>query len=177
MRILGIDPGSQITGYGVVERKRNQIIHVAHGCIRLQKSTALERRLAELLDQVQSVLERFQPDLAVVERAFVARSARSALILGHARGVAMAVLGQKGVPVEEVAPRTIKQAVVGTGNADKNQVRSMVKTLLALEQRPASDAADALAAAIYQAHTGPWAKLGWSASRRTSSRRVLGGFG
>ncbi len=169
MRILGIDPGSNATGYGVIERREGRVVHVAHGVLRLGRADGMERRLAQLHAELLAVIEAHQPDAAVVERAFVGTSARSALVLGQARGVALAAVASRGVSVHELSPREIKKAVVGTGNAEKRQVQFMVARLLELEGRPAADAADALAAAICHVNS---AKLrGLDLTRNTSGRR------
>jgi crossover junction endodeoxyribonuclease RuvC len=160
MRILGIDPGSQATGYGVIERDGNRLLHVAHGTVR-PRGTSAELRLHQLYAAILEVARHHEPDAAVVERVFVAHSARSALVLGQARGVALAALGSIGLGVTEYSPREIKLAVTGSGRADKRQVSLMVKRLLALDRVPETDhAADALAAAIGHAQSGALRALG-----------------
>jgi crossover junction endodeoxyribonuclease RuvC len=171
MRILGIDPGSRVTGYGIVEKREGKLAHVAHGTLRLRAADSMALRLATLQSGLVEVIQRFEPDRACVERVFVSASPRSALVLGQARGVALAVLGQAGLPVAEYAPGEIKQAVVGTGAARKAQVQAMVRRLLALRRTPAEDAADALAAAICHAHAGRLAGLGSVSSRQRRPRR------
>jgi crossover junction endodeoxyribonuclease RuvC len=148
MRILGIDPGSQVTGYGVVERAGGRIRHVAHGTLALPRGAPLAQRLAALHRALGQVIADHAPDGAVVEQIFVAASARSALVLGEARGVALAAAAAAGLPIFEYGPQAIKLAVAGSGAAAKPEVQRMVCLLLALDLRPASDAADALAAAI-----------------------------
>lgn len=152
MRILGIDPGSLVTGYGVVERRGAGIHHVAHGTLRPPRAAALASRLAAIHAGVANVIEAHRPDLVVVEQVFVAANARAALVLGHARGVALAAASAAGLRVEELSPQQVKQAVVGTGAAQKLQVQRMVQRLLGLAAPPAQDAADALAAALCRAH-------------------------
>jgi crossover junction endodeoxyribonuclease RuvC len=159
MRILGIDPGSIATGYGVVEREGSRVVHVAHGTLRPPRASPLAQRLSALLLGLTEVLEAHRPEVAVVERIFAGANARSALVLGHARGVALAAVAGAGIPVREYASPEIKRAVVGTGAAEKRQVQAMVCRLLRLERAPGSDAADALAAAICHAHAGPLAGL------------------
>lgn len=171
VRILGIDPGSRCTGWGVVERRpRAPLSHVAHGTLRLAAGGALPARLAELHAALLVVIDEQVPDVAIVETPFVAVSPRAALILGHARGVVLAALGQKGVRVREISPAEVKVAVTGCGNADKAQVQAMVQRLLSLARAPARDAADALAAAISAAQTGALSDV--MGSRRTRTRRV-----
>jgi crossover junction endodeoxyribonuclease RuvC len=174
MRILGIDPGSSVTGYGVVERVDGKLVHLASGTLRPAKSQELAVRLAAIQSGLAEVIEAHAPDLAVVEQVFVSLSPRSALILGQARGVALAAVAAAGLPVEEYSAREIKQAVVGTGAAAKVQVQTMVKRILQLERKPSQDAADALAAAICMAHRGRLADLPRGATRRRSRARRTG---
>jgi crossover junction endodeoxyribonuclease RuvC len=152
LRILGIDPGSLVTGYGVVERRGAGIHHVAHGTLRPPRAAALASRLAALQAGLARVIEAHRPDLVVVEQVFVAANARAALVLGHARGVALAAASAGGLLVEELSPQQVKQAVVGHGGAEKLQVQRMVQRLLGLAAPPPEDAADALAAALCRAH-------------------------
>ena len=154
MRIVGIDPGSNATGYGVVAREGGGVRHVAHGTLRPPRGATLSLRLSQIQRGLHEAIEAHRPDLAVVERVFVSHNPRAALVLGQARGAALAALGAHGLPVQEVAPREIKLAVTGSGAAGKRQVQEMVSRLLGLQSTPASDAADALAAAICQAHQG-----------------------
>lgn len=165
MKILGIDPGSVATGFGIVESGEVRVSHVAHGTIKPPRTVSLAERLAFLHDGLWEIVAAHAPDVAVVERVFVAANARSALVLGQARGVALAALGAHRLPVHELAAREVKQAVVGTGRATKVQVQAMVKRLLELDRRPDADAADALAGAICHAHSAPLKALGASARR------------
>lgn len=177
MRILGIDPGSNVTGYGVVERTDTGLVHLGHGTLRPARGQPLPLRLAAIQAALSDLIQSYAPDVAIVEQVFVASSPRSALILGQARGVVLATLAAGGVPVEECSAREVKQAVVGTGAAAKAQVQSMVKRILELEHLPSQDAADALAAAISRAHRGKLAELAPGARRRRSrSRRSGTGF-
>ena len=166
MRILGIDPGSGATGYGVVERRDGKLSHVAHGTVRAPRDGSAGRRLAALHAALLEVIERHRPDAACIEQVFVARGARSALVLGQARGVALAAAGAAGVAVHEYAPAHIKLSVTGNGRATKGQVQRVVQRLLSLQQLPAEDAADALAAAICHAQASPLAALGVRVRRR-----------
>ncbi len=152
MRVLGIDPGSLVTGYGVVERRGAEVHHVAHGTLRPPRTAALASRLAAIHAGVAGVIGAHRPDLVVVEQVFVAANARTALVLGQARGVALAAAAAAGLLVEELSPQQVKQAVVGNGAAQKLQVQRMVQRLLGLAALPAQDAADALAAALCRAH-------------------------
>jgi crossover junction endodeoxyribonuclease RuvC len=171
MRILGIDPGSVATGFGVVERSEEGLRHVAHGTIRPPRGTPLHQRLGVVYRELERVIDQHRPDRAVIEQVFVASSPKSALVLGQARGAALAALGAAGIPVAELAAREVKKAVVGTGSATKVQVQAMVRELLGLEARPASDAADALAGAICSANSGRLAELGVTPRKRGRSRR------
>jgi crossover junction endodeoxyribonuclease RuvC len=152
MRVIGIDPGSRITGYGVIERAGSRLRHVASGCLRLPLDGGVSGRLAALYDGLARVLEEMAPAEAAVEKVFFARNAQSALTLGHARGVAMLSLVRHGIPVAEYSALEIKQAVVGRGRAEKTQVQHMVRALLGLTRAPQADAADALACAICHLH-------------------------
>jgi crossover junction endodeoxyribonuclease RuvC len=154
MRILGIDPGSSVTGYGVVERNAGKLVHVIHGTVRPPAGAPLASRLDHLYRTVAELIVQHAPDCAAVEQVFVSVSPRSALVLGQARGAILAAVAAGGLPVSEYTPARIKRSVTGNGRADKRQVKFMVKRLLNLERAPASDAADALAAAISHANTG-----------------------
>jgi len=173
LRILGIDPGSSATGFGVVERTGGHLVHVEHGTLRLARGAALADRLAALYAALAAVVERTRPDAAVVERVFVSASPASALVLGQARGVALAALASAGLPVHELAPAQVKQAVTGAGSADKRQVQAMVQRLLGLARPPARDAADALAAALCQAQAGPLLALARPGAAAPRGRRSL----
>ena len=149
--ILGIDPGSRVTGYGVVRVERHRVFHIEDGCIKLGE-LALGERLVVLFDALSAIIARHQPAEAAVEKVFMSRNADSALKLGHARGVALLAASKAGLAVSEYAATLIKQTVVGRGHAEKIQVQHMIKVLLQLERAPPTDAADALAAAICHAH-------------------------
>ena len=151
-RILGIDPGSRITGYGIVDSDGVRSGHVASGCIRLGEASVAER-LGAIFAEVQALARRFEPGELAIEQVFVARNAAAALKLGQARGAAICAAVSAGMTVSEYAPRAVKQAVVGTGRAEKPQVQHMVRVLLGLREAPAEDAADALAVALCHHHT------------------------
>jgi crossover junction endodeoxyribonuclease RuvC len=152
LRILGIDPGSRATGYGVITKKANRIYYVACGVIRLGDKYAFSDRLKIIFDGLCEVIETHKPTVAAVEDVFVAANPRTALKLGHARGVAVMAALHNGLKVYDYTPRLVKQAVVGYGNADKNQVQQMVRVLLQLSASPSADAADALAVAMCHAN-------------------------
>lgn len=150
--ILGIDPGSRKTGFGVINAVGSKLEHVAHGCIKLPDEE-LPERLKTLFTELSAVINLHCPQAVAVEQVFMARNAGSALKLGQARGAAIAAAVTRDLPVSEYSARQIKQAVVGTGAAKKEQVQAMVKIILGLNAEPQEDAADALAAAICHAHT------------------------
>lgn len=159
MRILGIDPGSVATGYGVVERRGGRAVHVAHGTLRPPRGADLPARLAFLHQAVVALLATHRPEAFAIERVFAGRSVQSALVLGQARGAVLAALAGTGLPIQELTPQHVKLAVTGHGAAEKCQVQSMVQRLLALDAAPPRDAADALAAAICLAQEGRLAVL------------------
>jgi len=150
--ILGIDPGSRKTGFGVVRVEQGKPHYVSSGVIRLPVSEPLGPRLGVLFASLNEIIDLHTPDELAIEQVFLARSADAALKLGQARGAAMVACVQRGLSVHEYATRQIKQAVVGTGAANKEQVQHMVKTLLSLPAAPKEDAADALAAALCHIH-------------------------
>ena len=152
IRILGIDPGSRATGYGVITKKANQLYYVTCGVIRLGAKYTFNDRLKMIFDGLCEVIEIHKPTVAGVEDVFVAANPRTALKLGHARGVAVLAALHNGMRVYNYTPRMVKQAVVGYGNADKQQVQQMVRVLLQLSASPSSDAADALAVAMCHAN-------------------------
>jgi crossover junction endodeoxyribonuclease RuvC len=151
-RILGIDPGSRVTGYGIIDSDGRKSAHVASGCIAI-KGGELPERLGEIYRGVAAVIAEHRPVEMAVEQVFVAKNAASALKLGQARAAAICAGIAAGLTVSEYTARMIKQALVGTGGADKAQVEHMVKLILGLRDRLAPDQADALAVAIGHAHT------------------------
>lgn len=152
LRIIGIDPGSLRTGYGIIESDaRGELQHVAHGCLNVAGRPFLER-IGAIYRELSQVLAEYRPDTAAIEQVFMARNADSALKLGQARGAALVALLEAALPVEEYTALQIKKASVGAGHADKEQVQSMVRWLLHLDKNPQADAADALACAICHAH-------------------------
>jgi crossover junction endodeoxyribonuclease RuvC len=171
MRVLGVDPGSNATGYGLVEREGGAVRHLRHGVLRPPRGGELPERLHFLHSGILEIVRSEAPTVAVVERVFMAANPRSALVLGQARGAVLASLSLGGVAVAELAAREVKKAVTGTGAADKSQVQEMVKRLLALDGLPPSDAADALALALAHAHAGALAGLPIRGRRRSRSGR------
>jgi crossover junction endodeoxyribonuclease RuvC len=152
LRVLGIDPGSRVTGYGVVERDGSRLRYVASGCIRTSRGDTYQR-LADIHAGVSTLIADYQPQEIAVEQVFVARNPASALILGQARGVALAAAVACRLPIADYASRRVKLAVTGAGGATKAQIQHMVTRLLCLSATPASDAADALAIAICHINT------------------------
>jgi crossover junction endodeoxyribonuclease RuvC len=156
VRIFGIDPGSERTGYGCVESDGRAIRLVMCGAISAPPGDAFPQRLARIHQELSALLIRCAPDYVAIEDLFYSVNVRSALKLGHARGVAMLAAVEAGCPVAEYTPTEIKHAVVGYGRADKHQVQRMIQLLLALDQLPSPhDAADALAVAICHLHSVP----------------------
>ena len=150
--MLGIDPGSRVTGYGVVDVDAGRLRYVASGCIRTITGE-MPARLRELLLGLEELLALYKPDQVAIEQIFIARNPVSALKLGQARGVALAACISRGVSIHDYAPRQVKLAVTGTGKAAKEQVQHMVRALLGLPGTPQADAADALAIAICHVNT------------------------
>lgn len=151
MRVIGLDPGSRVTGFGVIETDGTTFRHIESGNVRLLDK-ALAQRLHVIFDRLSQVIERTRPEVMAVEKVFMARNAQSALTLGQARGAAIVVAVHYGLDVEEYSALQVKQAVVGRGRAAKQQVQHMVRILLGLRQSPAVDTADALACAICHAN-------------------------
>ncbi|MBF0187844.1 MAG: crossover junction endodeoxyribonuclease RuvC [Magnetococcales bacterium] len=155
-RILGIDPGSLVMGWGVIQQDATTVRHIAHGTIRTTADMPLPHRLDQIARALQRIVKLHQPDMAAVEDVFVSRNVKSALKLGHARGAAITVLAGQTLPIHEYTAVTVKKSVVGYGRADKHQVQHMVKTLLELEKTPPQDAADALAVALCHQQQARW---------------------
>src|ERR1051325_11399693 len=152
MRVLGIDPGSRVTGFGVVQVLRNgKLQYISSGCIRAPSGT-LADRLKSVYDGVTEIIASFQPTVFAAERVFLARNVDSALKLGQARGAAICASINRGLQVQEYSATEIESAIVGRGRADKRQIQHMVRVLLDLDRPPPPDAADALACAICHAH-------------------------
>jgi crossover junction endodeoxyribonuclease RuvC len=154
VRILGIDPGLQITGFGIIEKTGEKIVYVASGIIKTGSGGELPTRLKIILDGLIEVIATYQPAQVAIEKVFVNVNPQSTLLLGQARGVAISAAVLRDLPVAEYTALQIKQAVVGNGHAAKEQVQEMVKRLLNLPASPKADSADALACAICHAHGG-----------------------
>ncbi len=153
MRILGIDPGTRITGYGLLDKDGNRLRHVDNGAIYTSSKDELPRRLELIYAGLEQVIGRYQPDVVAIEQVFVAKNALSALKLGQARGAAIVAGVNAGLPVFEYTALQVKSAVVGYGKAGKTQVQQMVKALMKLPEIAQEDASDALAVAICHANS------------------------
>ena len=151
IRIIGVDPGSRSTGYGVVESDGSRLVHVDSGFVRTAEG-AWADRLRGVFEGLGTVIDTYSPDEFAIEKVFMHRNPSSALKLGQARGVAILAGALRSLPVHEYSPNEIKQAVTGKGHASKDQIQYMTKVLLALREPPQSDQADALAVAICRAH-------------------------
>jgi crossover junction endodeoxyribonuclease RuvC len=154
VRILGIDPGLRITGFGVLDISGQKLAYVTSGCIKTPQQGALSTRLKAILDGLAEVIEQNRPEQIALEKVFVNVNPQSTLLLGQARGTAICAGVIHGLPISEYTALQVKQAVVGNGHARKEQVQEMVKRLLKLAGVPGPDAADALACAICHAHGG-----------------------
>jgi crossover junction endodeoxyribonuclease RuvC len=154
VRIIGIDPGLRITGFGVIDKVGQNLAYVTSGCIKSNDKDSLPERIKTLLDGIDEVVALHRPQQAAVEKVFVNVNPQSTLLLGQARGAAISALVGADLPVAEYTALQVKQAVVGHGKAAKEQVQQMVMRLLQLPGAPSADAADALACAICHAHGG-----------------------
>jgi crossover junction endodeoxyribonuclease RuvC len=171
LRILGLDPGSRRTGFGVIECREGDWVHVAHGCVSVAVQTGVSpvaERLRTIFERLRELIDEHAPGEIAIERVFVNRNVDSALKLGQARGAALCAV-PRGLPVFEYAPRAIKLALVGSGAAEKPQVAHMIRTLLALEGRIAPDAADALAVAVCHAHSRRLSELALASAARRAA--------
>ncbi len=154
MKILGIDPGYAILGYGVIEKIGNRFKVCDYGAITTEAGMPMRERLEYLYDSLREIIEREKPDVASIEELFFNTNAKTAILVGQARGVAVLACVKEGIEIEEYTPLQIKQALVGYGRAEKKQVQQMVKTILNLKEVPKpDDTADALAAAVCHGHS------------------------
>jgi crossover junction endodeoxyribonuclease RuvC len=152
MRILGIDPGSRKTGYGLIEHSNNKSRHLDSGFIRLNEKETLIDRLLILSMELEKIIDRLNPNCGAIEKIFYSKNAQSALSLAHARGVILLKFSEKQLPIHEYQALKVKQTVVGAGRADKGQIKHMVKILLKINDSLQEDQADALAVALTHAH-------------------------
>lgn len=153
MRIIGIDPGLQRTGWGIIDVEGNKLTHISHGVARTNSKDSLSARLLEIFEELTKMIALWQPNVAAIEETFVNQNPASALKLGLARGAAMLAPAKAGLDVSEYPANLVKKSVVGAGHAEKHQVQVMIKILLPGVEA-SSDAADALAVAICHAHHG-----------------------
>lgn len=153
MRVLGIDPGSRITGYGIIVKEGNRLIHVDNGAVFTDSEKDFPLRLQKIYRELTAVIERYRPEAVAVENIFFAKNVQSALKLGQARGAAIVAGVNAGLPVYEYSALQVKQAVVGHGKCAKVQVQQMLKALLNLPEVAQEDASDALAVAVCHAHS------------------------
>lgn len=166
VRLLGLDPGLRFTGWGVIEVEGNRLRHIADGVIATDNTMSVPARLKVLHDALMELLQRMRPDEAAVEETYVNRNGAATLKLGYARGIALLAPALAGVPVTEYGAKSVKMAVVGTGGADKDQVKMMVHRLLPGATLRRADASDALAVAICHAHHRS-SRIAWAAGRAT----------
>ena len=169
MKILGIDPGLRVTGFGVIEQTGGKLRYIASGCVRSGEGE-LAARLRVILEGLAQVIGEHRPEEVAIEKVFVNVNPQSTLLLGQARGTAICAAVIAGLPVAEYTALQVKQAVVGKGHAKKEQVQHMVRRLLALPGDPSPDAADALACAICHAHGGKLGDFSIKGFRRGRSR-------
>ncbi len=153
MRVLGIDPGSIVTGFAILEKGNNGLIHVHSGSIRPSARKSFAVRLKDIYRSLQAVINDFEPDDVAIEGVFLAKNPQSAIKLSQVRGVTMLASAEAGLKIYEYSPRAVKLAVVGYGQASKQQVQKMVQALVSLKGMPSPDTADALAVAICHIHT------------------------
>ena len=161
MRVLGTDPGTASTGYGVVDCDGDHLVALCYGVITTPADWSLPQRLQEIYLRLRTLAAEWRPDSAAVEDLFFSKNARTALTVGHGRGVALLALADAGLPIHEYKPAEVKEAVTGYGAAPKGQVQVMVQQLLGLQAPPhPDDAADALAIAICHIHSARWRSFG-----------------
>lgn len=154
MRILGIDPGIAIVGFGFIDKQGSKVIPVQYGCIKTEAHTPEEARLLQVYDAMKQLIDQYKPDAVAVEKLFFNRNVTTAMTVSQARGVLVLAAVQSGLPVAEYTPMQVKQAIVGYGKAEKQQVQELVRMFLKLQAAPKpDDVADALAVAICHAHS------------------------
>jgi len=166
MRILGIDPGTRITGYGIIDVEGNRLRHIDNGIVKTRSSDPLPLRLKAIYDGLTVVLKEFSPEAVAIEQVFMAKNPKAALTLGHARGTAVIASVNLDLEVHEYSALQVKSAVVGYGHAAKQQVQHMVKALLNLPEVAQEDAADALAVAICHANSRKLRQVAINSGRR-----------
>jgi len=175
--ILGMDPGTNLMGYGVIHARKNQIDLIQYGIIHLKKYETHELKLKKIFDRVISIIDEFNPDEVAIEAPFYGKNVQSMLKLGRAQGVAMAAVLYRNIPIKEYAPKKVKQSVTGNGNASKEQVAKMLQNLLRFKDIPKMlDATDALAVALchlYQEKVGVPSKKSWKSFISDNPDRII----
>ena len=175
LRAIGIDPGSRVTGIGVVEAEGASLKHLHSECVRVGTGS-LASRLVMIHKRIREVIEAYQPEAGAVEKVFLAKNPQSALVLGQARGSALLALAQSELDLSEYSALEIKRAVTGTGRATKEQVQHMIRVLLGMDRKPPQDAADALACAICHIHNSQGHVIaGTDTESKLQTRRRVGG--
>ncbi len=160
MRILGVDPGTATTGIGVIDEISGNVKAVDHGCIITPSDWSLDKRLKSIYDSINDIITQYNPEVLAIEELFFNKNVRTALAVGHARGVVILAAANRGIEIFQYTPLQVKQAVAGYGQAQKMQVQNMVKILLNLEKRPSpDDAADALAVALCHSFSYRYANI------------------
>ena len=149
---MGIDPGTRVTGYGVIEKRKNSLVHIMHGEIRQSREAPLSTCLVKVYNDLLGIISQSLPDAIAIEDIFYGRNIKSLIKQGEVRGIAILSGSQRGIPIHEYSPLEVKKAVVGYGRAEKVQVQKMVKAILHLSEEPSEDASDALAVAICHIH-------------------------
>jgi crossover junction endodeoxyribonuclease RuvC len=175
--ILGMDPGTNLMGYGIIHARKNQIDLIQYGIIHLKKYETHELKLKKIFDRVISIIDEFNPDEVAIEAPFYGKNVQSMLKLGRAQGVAMAAVLYRNIPIKEYAPKKVKQSVTGNGNASKEQVAKMLQNLLRFKDIPKMlDATDALAVALchlYQEKVGIPSKKSWKSFISDNPDRII----
>ena len=175
--ILGMDPGTNLMGYGIIHARKNQIDLIQYGIIHLKKYETHELKLKKIFDRVISIIDEFNPDEVAIEAPFYGKNVQSMLKLGRAQGVAMAAVLYRNIPIKEYAPKKVKQSVTGNGNASKEQVAKMLQNLLRFKDIPKMlDATDALAVALchlYQENVGIPSKKSWKSFISDNPDRII----
>jgi len=169
MRVLGVDPGTAVTGWGLVERRDGRVAYLAHGAVTMHPRLTLAAKLARIHAALAELCERWRPDVVALAKSFVGRNVQSALRLGEVRGVAMLAAASAGIVIAEYSPATVKLAVTGTGRAEKEQVQRAIARELKVVERLVPDAADALAIALCHLQSS---RLAAMLAEATAPRRV-----
>ncbi len=174
MVILGIDPGTATTGYGLIRLNGNHLFYLDHGVILTSPKTQFDQRLSQIYDNIQHLIRKYQPGLMAVEQIFFAKNAKTAMAVGQARGVVLLAAAHAGVALEEYTPLQVKKTITGFGQADKVQIQRTVKAMLGMPELPKpDDAADALAIALTALHHHPVRELEALAAQKAEQQTVM----